>query len=96
MNARERNTVNELKTAINEMDKNTLKLHHKIERVIDVLEDDPMSTRTGLITQVKQLNQDVEKLMYMNRTIKRASMFFMSLLSGLITLVIKHFFFSNK
>lgn len=96
MNARERHTVEELKTAIFEMDKNNLKLHHKIDRVINVLEDDKMSTRTGLITQVKQLNADVEKLMYMNRTLKRASMFFLSILSAVATMALKFFFFNDK
>lgn len=96
MNARERHTMEGLRDAINEMDKNNLKLHHKIERVIAVLEDDPMSTRTGLITQVKSLNQDVEKLMYMNRTLKRASMFFLSILSAMATMALKFFFFSDE
>ena len=96
MNARERNTVEGLRDAVNEMDRNNLKLVHKIERVIAILEDDPMSTRTGLITQVKSLNQDVEKLMYMNRTLKRASMFFLSILSALATMALKFFFFTDE
>ena len=96
MNAKERHTVDELKDAIFEMDKNNLKLHHKIERVIAVLEDDKMSSRTGLISQVKALNADVEKLMYMNRTLKRASMFFLSILSALATMALKFFFFSDE
>lgn len=96
MNARERQTVESLKDAINELDKNSLKLYHKVERVIAVLEDDDKSTRTGLITQVKQLNEDVEKLMYMNRTLKRASMFFLSILSAMATMALKFFFFNDK
>lgn len=96
MNARERNTVEGLRDAVNEMDRSNLKLVHKIERVIAILEDDPMSTRTGLITQVKSLNQDVEKLMYMNRTLKRASMFFLSILSALATMALKFFFFTDE
>jgi len=96
MNARERHTVEELKDAIFEMDKNNLKLHHKIDKVIDVLQDDPASSREGLITQVRKLNSDVEKLMYMNRTLKRASMFFLSILSALATMALKFFFFNDK
>jgi hypothetical protein len=96
MNARERNTVEGLRDAVNEMDRSNLKLVHKIERVIAILEDDPMSSRTGLITQVKSLTQDVEKLMYMNRTLKRASMFFLSILSALATMALKFFFFSDE
>ena len=96
MHARERHVVESLKDAINQMDKNNLKLHHKIERVIAVLEDDPNSARTGLITQVKQLNEDVEKLMYMNKTLKRASMFFLSILSAMATMALKFFFFNDK
>ena len=89
-------SLDSLKDMIFEMDKNNLKLRHKVEQVINVLEDDSHSTRTGLITQVSKLNDDVEKLMYLNKALRKVSIFFVSILTAVLTFAVKSYFFGDK
>jgi hypothetical protein len=96
MTKKEMHSLESLRDSIFEMDKNNLKLRHKVEQVINVLEDDSHSTRTGLITQVSKLNDDVEKLMHLNTALRRVSIFFVSILTAVITFAIKSYFFGDK
>lgn len=96
MTKREMMSLESLKDTIFEMDKNNLKLRHKVEQVINVLEDDTKSTRTGLITQVRKLNEDVEKLMYLNTALRRVSIFFVSILTAIATFAVKAYFFGEE
>lgn len=96
MTKKEMLSLESLKDTIFEMDKNNLKLRHKVEQVINVLEDDTRSTRTGLITQVRKLNEDVEKLMFLNSALRRVSIFFVSILTAIATFAVKAYFFGDK
>ena len=96
MTKKEMLSLDSLRDSIFEMDKNNLKLRHKVEQVINVLEDDSHSTRTGLITQVSKLNDDVEKLMSLNTALRRVSIFFVSILTAVVTFAIKAYFFGEK
>ena len=95
MNARDREEIKALSVKLAELDKNGLKTHYAVERILNILEDDAKSSRTGLVSEVSQLNKDVEKLMYLNRNIRRVSIFFLSILSGLATVAAKMWLFGN-
>lgn len=96
MNARDREEIKELSIKIVELDKNALKTQYAVEKILSILEDDSKSTRTGLVSQVSELNSDVEKLMYLNRNIRRVSIFLLSILSGIATVAIKMWFFGKQ
>lgn len=96
MNAKDREEIKELHILITELDKRGIKTHYTLEKILSILEDDDKSSRTGLVTQVSDLNKDVEKLMYINRNIRRVSIFFLSIVSGLATVAAKMWLFGNE
>tara|TARA_R110000744_G_C19047000_1_gene527377 strand:+ start:65 stop:355 length:291 start_codon:yes stop_codon:yes gene_type:complete len=89
MTANEKTQLAELFEKIDTMDKKNIKLFYRVESVLDVLEDDKNSNTKGLISKVNDLDAQVEKLLQMNIAIKRASVFFFSILGGLATWAIK-------
>lgn len=96
MNQKEKSTVETLSDRIVDLEKTNIKLYNRIDRLVSVLEDDPNSTRQGLISQVNTLSEDVDKLIYMNQSIKKVSMFFLTIVSGIATFVIKMLFFPSS
>lgn len=95
MNHRERDQIQTLNDKINEIEKSHLKIVHSLERILDILEDDTRTSRKGVVTQVRQLEDDVEKLMYMNKNIRRVSIFFLSIVSAIATIAIKSLIFGK-
>lgn len=89
MTAKEKDQLTVLFEKIENMDKKNIKLFYRVESVLDVLEDDKNSNTKGLITKVNNLDEQVEKLLQMNIAIKRASVFFFTILGSLATWAIK-------
>lgn len=89
MTAKERDQLATLFNKIDTMDKKNIKLFYRVESVLDILEDDKNSNTKGLITKVNNLDEQVEKLLHMNVAIKRASVFFFTILGSLATWALK-------
>lgn len=95
MNQRDRHDIKELSDRIHEIEKANLKTYYSVSKILSILEDDANTSRKGIVSEVKQLNEDVEKLMFINKNIRRVSIFFMSILSALATLALKTYFFGK-
>ena len=89
MTAKEKIELADLFAKIENMDKKNIKLFYRVESVLDILEDDPNSNSEGLISKVNNLDDQVAKLMQMNTAIKRATVFFFTILGSLATWAIK-------
>lgn len=89
MTAKEKIELADLFAKIENMDKKSIKLFYRVESVLDILEDDPNSNSEGLISKVNNLDSQVQKLMQMNTAIKRATVFFFTILGSLATWAIK-------
>lgn len=96
MNQRERDYIGELTEKLHEMEKKNIKTHFAVEKILSILEDDSNSSRKGVVSEVQQLNKDVEKLMYINSNIRRASIFFLSIVSAVMTMAAKIYFFGDE
>jgi hypothetical protein len=93
MNAKEQIQVNELYSKIETVEKHNIKLYYRMEKVLGLLEDDSNSNTKGLISKVNDLDSQVEKLIVMNSAIKKASVFLITILGGLVTYAAKLVFF---
>lgn len=89
MTAKEKQELSSLFSKIDRMERKNIKLFYRVESVLDILEDDKNSNTKGLITKVNNLDEQVEKLLYMNTAIKRASVFFITILGSLATWALK-------
>lgn len=95
MNREDRKRLDDLGDRIDAIDSHGHNTNHKLARILSILEDDNTTSRMGLVSEVDQLNKDVEKLMYVNANIKRVSIFFLSVLSALSIFAAKIFFFGR-
>jgi len=100
MNAKDRTDIQELRDLITVNQKETrdtlddikahnIKHYYSIKNIESIIQDDPSSSRIGLITQVNSLNDKVEGMSLIHRKIKRATVFLASIVGGLITFLIK-------
>jgi len=80
---------------LEEVDKRNIKLYLKMNRVLNILEDDSTSSSVGLVSRVNELEEMVSKLMVMNVALKRVSVFFITVAGGVATFIINHFL-TNK
>lgn len=95
MNHRERDQIQVLNEKINEIEKSQLMITHSLDKILGILEDDSRTSRKGVVTQVRALEDDVEKLMYINKNIRRVSIFFLSIVSAVATIAIKSLIFGK-
>ena len=91
MNKTDREDIKGLYGKFEELDKKNLKLYIKIEKILDILDDSDSSDTKGLVSRVNELDNNVANLLIMNRLLKRASVFIMTMMGGLLSFLAKHF-----
>lgn len=87
MNAQDRVKINEFDNKLDLLDQEQRKLAKKVDRILDVLQDDQYSTDKGLITEVNRLNDEVEKLLYVNTAIKKFFWWIMGIVAAILTVI---------
>lgn len=95
MNAKDKMEFKDLAEKIDTVDKNNLKLYHRMEKILSILEDDSHSSSEGLITRVNNLNKQVDNLMVMNKAIQKVSVFLIGIVGSISTYFLKIFFFNE-
>lgn len=96
MNDRDRLMVSKITERITNIEKSDIKTHYALQRILSILEDDSKSNSKGLISNINELREDVENLKYINKNIRKVSIFFLSIISGLATFAAKMIFFGSE
>ena len=78
--------------SLSKMDEKTTQLDRKVDRILRVLEDDQYSNNTGLITEVNDLKDAVDKLMYINRNVKKIFIWLLTVSTGILVFLLKRLF----
>ena len=90
MNVKDREQMTNFKLKVDTLAKKQNSLDKKVDKILAVLEDDRYSTSTGLISEVNELNEQVQKLMYVNGTIKRLFWWIMGIFSTIVGFLAKN------
>jgi len=91
MNKDDRNKMDFFAKKLSTMDERTTQLDRKVDRILRVLEDDQYSNNTGLITEVNDLKEAVDKLMYINRNVKKIFTWTLGVFTAILIFLIKNF-----
>lgn len=98
MNEQDRKTIGVLFSKLDALDnkvdisdKQNLKLYHRIDKILMKLEDDPHSNSEGLITKVNRMEVDMIDVKSLHGFVKRASVFVLTITSGIVTYIVKDF-----
>ena len=92
MNQNDRESMSNFKTKVDDLRDKQLDLDRKVDLILRTLEDDKYSSSTGLITEVNELRDQMMKLMYVNRGIKRIFWWIMGIVSSILTFLLTTFF----
>tara|TARA_R110000796_G_scaffold118129_5_gene231502 strand:- start:334 stop:621 length:288 start_codon:yes stop_codon:yes gene_type:complete len=92
MNQNDRAVMSNFKTKVDDLRTKQMDLDRKVDLILRTLEDDKYSSSTGLITEVNELRDQMHKLMYINRSIKRIFWWIMGILSTCLAFIINSFF----
>lgn len=92
MNQNDRAVMSNFKTKVDDLRTKQMDLDRKVDLILRTLEDDKYSSSTGLITEVNELRDQMHKLMYINRSIKRIFWWIMGILSTCLAFIINNFF----
>ena len=92
MNQKDRESMSNFKTKVDDLRDKQLDLDRKVDLILRTLEDDKYSSSTGLITEVNELRDQMMKLMYINRGIKRIFWWIMGIVSSILTFLLTTFF----
>lgn len=92
MNKDDRTKMEFFAKKLSTMDERTTQLDRKVDRILRVLEDDQFSNNTGLITEVNDLKDAVDKLMYVNRNIKKLFSWLLGIFTAVLVFLIKRSF----
>ena len=92
MNQNDRAVMSNFKTKVDDLRTKQIDLDRKVDLILRTLEDDKYSSSTGLITEVNELRDQMHKLMYINRSIKRIFWWIMGILSTCLAFIINNFF----
>lgn len=84
--------MSNFKTKVDDLRDKQLDLDRKVDLILRTLEDDKYSSSTGLITEVNELRDQMMKLMYINRGIKRVFWWIMGIVSSILTFLLTTFF----
>lgn len=103
MNVKDRTELKDLKDLIidiraetslslDSIKEHNIKHYYSIKNIESILQDDPNSNTVGLLTKVNRLDEEVRKITAMNKIVKRASVFMLTLAGGVATFLIKRLF----
>jgi hypothetical protein len=95
MNSVDRKEMSDIKSKIELLEQNQTNMSKKMDRVLMALEDDRNSNQTGLITKVNDLKDEVERLMYLNASIKKVFWWIMGIVGSIVGLLIKALFIDD-
>lgn len=103
MNVKDRTELKDLKDLIidiraetslslDSIKEHNIKHYYSIKNIESILQDDPNSNTAGIVTKVNKLDEEVRKIIAMNRIVKRASVFMLTLAGGVAAFLIKRLF----